>query len=259
MDGMSEAGKALIVSLHDAHPGSAGAIRDQLAFLAGYGVNAASILVVPDFHHGAPVAKHADFCEAVSRWQDLGHEIVLHGYYHDRRESPRETLAALFWTRLYTSREAEFLDLPREEARIRLRRGRELFGEKGWQVRGFVAPAWLMAPAVPDLCGELGFTYTNTLRELIPLVRGGGRPPIASQSLCYSTRAGWRRVASAAWNRQLFGKLRGTNLIRLSLHPRDLEFPLLRRQIDQIIRAALARGFAPCTYAEYVATEKKPI
>ncbi len=250
---MSGARKTLIVSLHDAHPGSAAAIEEQIAFLAGYGVKAASILVVPDFHHGAPIAKDAGFGEGVSRWQEAGHEIVLHGYYHDRRESPRETLGTLFWTRLYTSREAEFLDLPAEEARIRLRRGRELFDERGWRAHGFIAPAWLMATHVPNLCGELGFTYTNTLRELIPLVRGGGRPALASQSLCYSTRAGWRRIASAAWNRQLFGKLRATNLIRLSLHPRDLEFALLRRQIDQIIRAALAGGFAPSTYAEYVA------
>jgi predicted deacetylase len=249
---MSAAAKTLIVSLHDAHPGSAAAIEQQIAFLAAYGIKAASLLVVPDFHHEAPIAKSSSFCEAVSRWQDSGHEIVLHGYYHDRRASPRESLSTLFWTRLYSNREAEFLDLPREETRIRLRRGRELFIEKGWTVRGFIAPAWLMAPHVPNLCGELGFTYTNTLRELIPLMRGGGRPAIASQSLCYSTRAGWRRLASAAWNRQLFGQLRGTNLIRLSLHPRDLEFPLLRRQIDQIIRAALARGFEPSTYAGYI-------
>jgi len=254
MRGMSApAGKTLIVSLHDAHPGSVAAIRDQVAFLAGYGIRAASILVVPEFHHAAPVAKDAAFCETVSRWQGEGHEIVLHGYFHDRRQSPRETWATLFWTRLYTNREAEFLDLPLEEARVRLRRGRELFADKGWNVRGFIAPAWLMARHVPNLCGQLGFTYTNTLRQLIPLVRGGGRPAIRAQSLCYSARAGWRRVASAVWNRKLFGELRETNLIRLSLHPRDLEFPLLRRQIDQIIRASLKRGFEPATYADYVA------
>jgi predicted deacetylase len=250
---MSAGGKTLIVSLHDAHPGSAAAIARQIAFLDAYGIRAASILVVPDFHHRAAVARNAAFCETVTNWQDAGHEIVLHGYFHDRRESPRETLGTLFWTRLYTSREAEFLDLPLDEARIRLRRGRELFAEKGWDARGFIAPAWLMAPHVPNLAGEVGFTYTNTLRELVPLARGGGRPPIASQSLCYSTRAGWRRLASMAWNRKLFGKLRQTNLIRLSLHPRDLEFPLLRRQIDQIIRSSLQRGFEPSTYAGYVA------
>jgi predicted deacetylase len=244
--------KTLIVSLHDAHPGSQAAIAEQLAFLAERGVGATSVLVVPDFHHGAPVAKDGGFCAAVSGWQNDGHEIVLHGYFHDRRESPRENLATLFWTRLYTSREAEFLDLPLDEARVRLRRGRELFAERGWHAQGFIAPTWLMAPRLPALLGELGFTYTNRLRDILPLARTGPAP-IPSQSLCYSTRAGWRRVASGIWNKRLFGKLRETNLIRLSLHPRDLEFPLLRRQIDQIVRAALKRGFEPSTYADFVA------
>jgi predicted deacetylase len=248
------AAKSLIVSLHDAHPGSRDAIDEQLRFLAGYGITRTSILVVPDFHHEGPATKYATFCAAVSSWQEQGHELVLHGYFHDRRDSPRETLGALFWTRLYTSREAEFLDLPLDEARVRLRRGRELFAAQGWNARGFIAPAWLMAPHLTGLLAELGFTYTNRLRDIVPLARNGTRrEPVASQSLCYSTRAGWRRVASAVWNRRLFGKLRETNLIRLSLHPRDLEFKLMRRQIDQILRASFARGFQPTTYADYVA------
>ena len=245
--------KTLIVSLHDAHPGSRAAIADQLAFLRTYGISATSILVVPDFHHACPASKDAAFCEDVSTWQAQGHELVLHGYFHDRLHSPRETLGTLFWTRLYTSREAEFLDLPMDEARVRLRRGREMFAAQGWDVRGFIAPAWLMSPATLGLLEELGFTYTNRLRDIIPFERGVRRDIIRSQSLCYSTRASWRRFASAIWNKQLFGKLRETNLIRLSLHPRDLEFPLLRRQIDQILRSALKRGFQPSTYAEYVA------
>jgi uncharacterized protein len=249
---MSAAAKTLIVSLHDAHPGSQEAIAEQLAFLAERGVGATSILVVPDFHHGAPVAKDAAFCDAVSSWQAAGHEPVLHGYFHDRRDSPRENLATLFWTRLYTNREAEFLDLPPDEARVRLRRGRELFAERGWNARGFIAPAWLMAPHLPELLTELGFTYTNRLRDILPLGHPGPTP-VPSQTLCYSTRAGWRRFGSAIWNKKLFGKLRETNLIRLSLHPRDLEFPLLRRQIDQIVRATVKRGFAPSTYADHVA------
>jgi predicted deacetylase len=244
--------KTLIVSLHDAHPASRAAIAEQLAFLAGYGVRATSILVVPDFHHAGLASNDAVFCDAVSSWQAAGHEIVLHGYFHDRLNSPRETLGTLFWTRLYTSREAEFLDLPADEARVRLRRGREMFAARGWNARGFIAPAWLMARDVPGLLEELGFTYTNLLRDIIPLERGVRHDIIPSPSLCYSTRAFWRPFASALWNKKLFGKLRETNLIRLSLHPRDLEFPLLRRQIDQILRSALKRGFQPSTYADYV-------
>ncbi len=244
--------KSLIVSLHDAHPGSHGQIAEQVEFLARYGIIRSSILVVPEFHHQGTVLRDKGFCASVSGWQEMGHEIVLHGYFHDRQESPPEKLSTLFWTRFYTNREAEFLDLPRETARLRLERGRALFESLGWQGRGFVAPAWLMAEGLTNLLAEMGFAYTTRVGEIIPL-RPGLNHVKQSQSLCYSARAGWRRFASGIWNKHLYGRLRETNLIRLSLHPRDLEFPLLRRQIDQILRASIKRGFEPTTYGDYVA------
>jgi uncharacterized protein len=106
--------KSLIVSLHDAHPGSRTQIAEQVAFLSERGVMRSSILVVPEFHQAGSAAADGEFCDAVSSWQAGGHELVLHGYYHDRRESPPENLATVFWTRLYTNREAEFLDLAPE-------------------------------------------------------------------------------------------------------------------------------------------------
>jgi predicted deacetylase len=244
--------KSLIVSLHDAHPGSHAQIAEQVAFLSDRGVTRSSILVVPEFHHRGSLTRDGSFCDAVSGWQAQGHEVVLHGYFHDRIESPPENLSTLFWTRLYTNREAEFLDLSPADARQRLERGRELFESLGWHAKGFVAPAWLMAAGLTNLLAEMGFAYTTRVGEIIPLLPGVNRL-ISSQSLCYSTRSGWRRLASALWNKNLFGRLRGTDLIRLSLHPHDLEFPLMRRQIDQILRASLKRGFQPTTYGEYVA------
>jgi len=244
--------KSLIVSLHDAHPGSHAAIAEQVAFLAGYGITRSSILVVPEFHHRGSVLQDKDFCSAVSDWQKQGHEIVLHGYFHDRQESPPEKLSTLFWTRLYTNREAEFLDLPRETARLRLERGLALFKSQGWNTRGFVAPAWLMADGLTNLLAEMNFAYTTRVGEIIPLLPGLNQIK-SSRSLCYSTRAGWRRFVSGVWNKHLYGRLRETDLVRLSLHPRDLEFPLMRRQIDQILRASLKRGFQPTTYGDYVA------
>jgi predicted deacetylase len=251
-DSLSTKTKSLIVSLHDAHPGSHAQIAEQVAFLAERGVTRSSILVVPEFHHRGSLLQNGDFCRAVTAWQDSGHEVVLHGYFHDRQESPPEKLSTIFWTRLYTNREAEFLDLPRETAQLRLQRGRAMFETLGWNATGFVAPAWLMASGLTNLLADMGFTYTTRVNEIIPLRPGLNRVK-ASQSLCYSTRAGWRRVASGVWNKHLYGRLRETDLIRLSLHPRDLEFPLMRRQIDQILRASIKRGFQPTTYGEYVA------
>ena len=101
-----------------------------------------------------------------------------------------------------------------------------------------------MAEGLTNLLAELGFAYTTRVGEIIPLLPGVNRVK-SSQSLCYSTRAGWRRFASGVWNKHLYGRLRDTDLVRLSLHPRDLEFRLMRRQIDQILRASLKRGFQP--------------
>ncbi len=244
--------KSLIISLHDAHPGSQAQIAEQVAFLAAYGITCSSILIVPEFHHSGLISENKEFCDAASDWQAKGHELVLHGYFHDRQESPPEKLSTVFWTRLYTNREAEFLDLPRETAQLRLERGRALFKSQGWRGRGFVAPAWLMAGGLTNLLAEMGFAYTTRVGEIIPLLPGLNQLK-TSRSLCYSTRAGWRRFASGIWNKYLYGRLRDTDLIRLSLHPRDLEFPLMRRQIDQILRASLKRGFQPTTYGDYVA------
>ncbi len=244
--------KSLIVSLHDAHPGSRAQIEEQVALLAAHGITRSSILVVPEFHHGPAADADPAFADSVNQWQAGGHEIVLHGYFHDRKESPREKLSTLFWTRLYTSREAEFLDLPLATARERLERGRALFARNGWRAAGFIAPAWLMADGLTGLLAGMGFAYTNRVSEIIAF-KSGGNIVTPSQSLCYSTRAAWRRFASGIWNKTLFGRLRETDLIRLSLHPRDLEFPLMRRQIDQILRASLKRGFEPTTYGDYVA------
>jgi len=244
--------KSLIVSLHDAHPGSQAQIAEQVEFLATYGITCSSILIVPEFHHSGPISGNKEFCEAVSNWQEKGHELVLHGYFHDRQESPPEKLSTIFWTRLYTNREAEFLDLPRETARTRLEKGRTIFETQGWRGRGFVAPAWLMAEGLTNLLAEMGFAYTNNVNQIIPLLPGLNQVK-SSRSLCYSTRAAWRRFASGIWNKNLYSRLRDTDLIRLSLHPRDLEFPLMRRQIDQILRASLKRGFQPTTYGDYVA------
>ena len=248
----SPAQKSLIVSLHDAHPGSHARIAEQVAFLSDYGISRTSILVVPEFHHGGSLLQDKAFCDAVSAWQAQGHEIVLHGYYHDRAEAQPDTFSNFYWTRLYTAGEAEFLDLSGETARLRLERGRALFDSLGWRATGFVAPAWLMAEGLTNLLAEMGFAYTTRVGEIIPLLPGINRVK-SSQSLCYSTRAGWRRFASAIWNKYLYGRLRETDLVRLSLHPRDLEFPLMRRQIDQILRASLKRGFQPTTYGDYVA------
>jgi len=175
--------------------------------------------------------------------------VVLHGYFHDR-EGQGESLRNLFWTRFYTNREAEFLDLPPNEARARIERGHNRLVAAGLAPSGFIAPAWLMAPGLPALLAEMGFGYTNTLGTFLDLARNR---TIATQSLCWSTRSAWRRTVSLGWNRLLFRRLRGKSLLRVSLHPDDLAYVAIRKQIERIVKTALDAGYEPITYADHVA------
>jgi predicted deacetylase len=149
-------------------------------------------------------------------------------------------------TEHYTAGEGEFYDLAYDEAARRLRLGREILS--GFDLQGFIAPAWLMPEKQDHLLRRLGFLDTTRLNSFKVLPKSSVTD---SQSLCYSTRAWWRRTGSYYWNPVLFARLRGKPLLRLSLHPHDLEYPDLRQQIREIVQMALADGYQPITYAAY--------
>ena len=241
--------KHLIVSLHDVHPGSLSAVEKQRSMLSEWGVRCASVLLVPEFHHGPGLATAPSLISWATTAQQQGDELVLHGYYHDRL-GRKDSISQWFWTRLYTNREAEYLDLPPEEARDRLSQGRRMLGDLGWKIHGFIAPAWLMSPIVPPILRELGFDYTNTIQGILAL--GSEIRHLPGRSLCWSVRAAWRRQASLAWNAWLGARLRQASLVRVSLHPRDFEFVTVRQQIEWQIKSALDAGFQAVTYASYV-------
>ncbi|MDE1171413.1 MAG: polysaccharide deacetylase family protein [Verrucomicrobium sp.] len=240
--------RSLVVSLHDVHPESLPLIEEQRQALASWGVARRSLLVVPQFHHGRRADEPA-FRAAIDAAQGEGDEVVLHGFYHDR-QGCLEDLGTLFWSRFYTNQEAEFLNLEEREARRRLELGLKLFADAGWKPSGFIAPAWLMPPELYALLASLGFSYTNTVRRFVHLPDGRQE---ASQSLCWSTRAGWRRDCSLIWNELLYPRARRNSLLRISLHPQDLTFPALRAQIERLVKRALDDGFQPVTYADHAA------
>lgn len=239
--------KHLIVSLHDFHPGSREALGDQVAFLHDLGVKRLSILVVPKFHYGCAVADDVQSLAFLDERAAAGDDLVVHGYYHF---SPDNRLSTFFWTHLYTNREAEFLELSDGEVRHRVEQGLALWHKQGWVARGFIAPAWLMPRRQDAVLRNLGFAYTNRVDSISLLMK---KREIEARSLCYSTRAAWRRGSSLIWNHFLFNRLRRTNIIRLSLHPEDLVHDAIKQQIREIVEMALADDFQPITYSGYAA------
>ena len=240
----------LIVSLHDVHPSSLDAVARQRADLRGLGVRKLSLLVVPHWHGGESIESGSTFARTISQWQEEGDEVVLHGWTHSSI-GLQERTRDWFWTKLYTNSEAEFRLLTPEETRIRLTTGRELFDALGWPCVGFIAPAWLLAPHSISILKELGFAYTVSRKEIIPLADSA--PAILATSLCYSTRSGWRRGASRLWNPSLAKTLRHQGLMRVSLHPGDVAYPKVWSQILRLTSAALKQGRHAHSYRDFVA------
>ena len=115
-----------------------------LAELADLGVPRTSLLVIPDHHHRG----HFLADEASARWlaerRGEGHEIVTHGYYHQRARRTGETAMQKITTRIYTADEGEFYDLDRATARDLVAAANAELRSAGSNPRGFIAPAWLL-------------------------------------------------------------------------------------------------------------------
>jgi predicted deacetylase len=239
--------RKLVVSIHDVHPSSFAAVREQIALCESLTVSRFSILVVPDFHGNEPF----DVCEELVTWlrkrEQSGDEIVLHGFYH-LNTAGITSPSSWFWNRIYTTNEAEFVGLGFDIARSRIEAGRRRLLNAGLHPVGFVAPAWLLNREATRAVFESGFLYTNTINRLIT---ASGKT-IHSQSLCYSARSGWRRRVSLTWNALLWWLKEGDDLLRLSLHPGDLKHSPLRRQISRILGRAIEVNYVPTTYRDVV-------
>jgi uncharacterized protein len=245
--------RALIVSLHDVSPLTRPRCVTVLDDLEDAGLRALSLLVIPDHHGRAPVRGD----EAFRAWLETaarGREVVLHGFRH-RREAPAGGDGPLvrMVTRHYTAGEGEFFDPDAATARALLAEGLESLGWCGFAPRGFIAPAWLLGTEALQAVRGAGFSYTTRLDRIEPL--GGGRPVTHARSLVWSTRAGWRRASSLAWNALLFAALRNAPVLRVGIHPPDWDFPAVRDQILGIVRRALARRTA-MTYEDWVSQDR---
>jgi predicted deacetylase len=212
------------------------------------GVPSCSLLVVPDYHRTGRSLGAPGFADWLHELTAGGHEIVIHGFYHERRRREGESTRQKLVTRFYTADEGEFYDLDQEEASRLLREAKDEFAAHGFHPTGFIAPAWLLSAAAERATIEAGFRYTTTLRAVRDFTAG---EEILSQSLVYSVRSAWRRPLSLGWNRMLFHRLAKNPLLRLGLHPPDIDHPRIWRQIHALVGHAL-RDRAPATYQEWL-------
>ena len=225
----------LCVSLHDVAPATWPYCRNVLEAVQEVADIPLTLLVVPAYH--GQCSAQPEFEEAISRQQSAGHELALHGYFHADPHVPSD-IVDWFRRRIYTAGEGEFCALSEDEARERLTLGSRWFAANGWNMAGFVAPAWLLgAGAWRALRASKGLQYTSTLTRLIVLPEGQA---IRAPCLTYSVRSAWRRPTSIAWNTMLSRVTRNSQVLRLGLHPFDAESGPVRRSWQRLLKMALS-------------------
>jgi uncharacterized protein len=249
---VSAAKDSLIVSLHDIAPSNREIAEKILSNLGRHGVDLCSLLVVPDYHHQHPIIEDRQFISWLRALQSEGHEIVIHGYFHERPRRARETLRERFFTRFYTRDEGEFFDLDYDEAFRRITNARDTFRAAGLKPRGFIAPAWLLSSEAKRAARDAEMEYTTRLGSVVDLRSGDDFP---ARSLVYSVHNRWRRMTSLFWNAALFQIAKNKALLRLSLHPPDYSFPAIWRQIERFI-SEMAQIRTPTTYQDWIAEQR---
>lgn len=242
----------IVVSIHDVTPSNRERVAEMMREIARKGARVCSLLVVPDYHHQGNFAQDRQFTSWLRDLEAQGHEIVIHGYFHERPARPNESFAQKFVTQFYTRGEGEFFDLDYDEAFRRITKARDEFLAAGLRPRGFIAPAWLLSAEGERAVRDAELEYTTRLRTVRD-VRSAQNFP--ARSLVYSTEAAWRRSTSLFWNATLARLQQIAPLLRVSIHPPDRTFPRIWRQtLDLIDETAKVR--TPTTYRDWIAEQR---
>jgi predicted deacetylase len=242
----------MVVSLHDVAPSSQEIVNTIISELARRGVNVCSLLVVPDYHHEGLFTKNQRFVSWLRSLEADGHEIAIHGYFHERPCRPQESFRDKFVTRFYTQQEGEFYDLSYDEALQRITAAQGEFRANGLKPRGFVAPAWLLSKEAERAARDAGMEYTTRLNKVCDLRVGN---EFTARSIVYSVRRNWRRGISRICNATLFRYLKGKPLLRISIHPPDYSHPTIWRQVTGMIEGATGSR-TPTTYQDWIAQQR---
>jgi predicted deacetylase len=246
------AADSIVVSLHDVAPCTQQITSTIISELSAHGVRVCSVLVVPDYHHEGSFAKHRDFVTWLRVLQADGHEIVIHGYFHERPAQTKETPRDKFMTRFYTQNEGEFYDLSYQEALRRITTARDEFRALGLKPRGFIAPAWLLGSEAEQAVRDAELEYTTRLRTVRDFRSESTFP---ARTLVYSVHKNWRRALSCTWNAALFRLMKTKPLLRISIHPPDYSQPIIWKQILGFIAAAKGARTAT-TYQDWIAEQR---
>jgi predicted deacetylase len=249
----SPAQNSLVVSLHDLAPSGRRVADKIISDLGRLGVRFCSLLVVPDYHRQEPMMNDRSFVSWLRDLESAGHEIDIHGYFHDRPRRSREGFREKFITQFNTRGEGEYFDQNYDEAFRRITSACDTFRAAVLIPRGFIAPAWLLSADGERAARDADLEYTTRLRSVLDLRSGD---TFTARSLVYSVQNDWRRTISLLWNSGVFQMAQNRTLMRLSIHLPDYSFPAIWSQIERFINEMIPLRL-PTTYRDWIAEQRR--
>jgi uncharacterized protein len=233
----------LLVSIHDVTPALAAPVRELWDLCQRHGVTPA-LLVVPDWHGAWPIEQHPAFMHWVRDCANAGAEIFLHGERHDEVGLPRDVMATLRAVGR-TAREGEFLTLDARAAGERIARGLQRLAAQHLTPIGFIPPAWLARSSMHDVVRAAGLAVSEDHGHVLLHRR---RRVLPAPALRWSGRTSWRAYASAQVSRWRWHAWQRRPLVRLALHPQDLDHAVTRvslmHELDRWTRARTVVRYA---------------
>ena len=205
------------------------------------------LLVVPDWHGRARIEENGAFTAWVRDRTAEGAELFLHGERHDEVGLPRrwrDTLRAFG----RTNREGEFLTLGYTAARDRIDRGLERLRTQGLDPIGFVPPAWLCTRDTHDAARDAGLAVSEDDGNVHLL---GAGVTLASPVVRWSGRGALRAYGSVLMARARWLAQRSAPVMRIALHPGDLEHPATAKSLGRALDEWLSLR-TPGRYAQLV-------
>jgi predicted deacetylase len=229
--------RQLLISLHDITPVHEPRIVKALALLEEFGVADAALFVVPRWHGTADLPDHPDFVARIRARQDAGAEVFLHGLRHDEADTERTAMQHM---RAFgrTDCEAEFLSLSAKAADERIGEGMDMFDSLGLRPVGFVPPAWFHGAGLEAVLRGRGFLASEDAWSVIRVADGRRTRAPAVQ---WSARTRYRALASVAIAAIRLPLEQGRSLLRLAIHPPDLEVSYVADSVRRALEYLLAR------------------
>ena len=234
---------ALLVTIHDVAPPLMERVERLWALCAERCV-APGLLVVPDWHGGAPIEGDPACVAWVRARAAEGAEVFLHGERHDEVGSPRAWRDSV---RAFgsTNREGEFLTLGYDAARARIDRGLARLRALGLAPIGFVPPAWLARPDTHRAVRDAGLAVSEDDGAVYAF---RANRTLASPVVRWSSRGAFRAYGSLLPAELRWRLQRGAAVVRIALHPADLDHPAtaasVERELDRWLSAYPAQGYA---------------